>query len=396
MISLRFYLDTRRPSKRPDGRFPLKLAVTKRGDTALLPVAAFATREEWNPDLQRMRGRMGFDRDVNRYLVQLLVRCDDLVQKMILSGEAAPLTASGVRDRLAAILVDTGDGISLGDYYDKIAKEKHGSTAIMFRNARISYEKAVPRIMRRPLSSITEKDVAKIDSYLRAHLSPNSRNTYITKLTQVLKRAHREGLTPADAGRDIRIRQAPTKSRSLTVEQLRIFLAMEPDRRQAQDALDFFRLSFYLRAMNPIDLWKTHPDAIFNGRLIYTRSKTGKDYSVKVEPEARWILAEKGHSDRMLNSMVGRDYDNYLQDMDDELRAMAKAAKLPPVTMYWARHTFATLLLEIGTQVEIIAAAMGHSYGPRVTMGYINIRQKQVDDAVRRLFDYVAGTWAPE
>ena len=148
--------------------------------------------------------------------------------------------------------------------------------------------------------------------------------------------------------------------------------------------------------MNPIDLWKTTPDAIFNGRLIYTRSKTGKDYSVRVEPEAQRILDERSDGSRLIASMAGHDYDNYLQDTDDELRLLSKALKLPPVTMYWARHTFATLLMEIGTPVELIAAALGHSYGPRVTMGYINIRQKQVDDAVRRLFDYVAGTWAPE
>lgn len=396
MISLRFYLDTRRPSRRPDGRFPLKLAITKRGDTALLPVAAFATREEWNQDLQRMRGRMGRDLEVNRYLVQLLVKCDDLVQRMVLSGEAAPLTASGVRDRLAEVLLDSGPGQSLGEYYARIMKEKHGATAVAFANARTSIEKADPRLMSRPLSSITEKDVARVDAYLRARLAMNTRNTYIAKLTQVLKRAHREGLNIMDAGREIKLRQAPTKSRALTVEQLRAILGAQPERDRAREALDFFRLSFYLRAMNPIDLWKTTPDAIFNGRLIYTRSKTGKDYSVRVEPEAQRILDERSDGSRLIASMAGHDYDNYLQDTDDELRILSKALKLPPVTMYWARHTFATLLMEIGTPVELIAAALGHSYGPRVTMGYINIRQKQVDDAVRRLFDYVAGTWAPE
>ncbi len=395
MISLRFYLDTRRPSRRPDGRFPLKLAVTKRGDTALLPVAAFATREEWNQDLQRMRGRMGRDLEVNRYLVQLLVKCDDLVQRMVLSGEAAPLTASGVRDRLAAVLLDTGAGVSFGEYYDRIAATKHGSTARTFRIARAAFVRADSRIMSRPLASITEKDVARIDTFLRAHFAPTSRNTYISKLAHVLKSAHKEGLSPADAGREIRIRQTTTKSRALTVEQLRLFLGAEPERERAREALDFFRLSFYLRAMNPVDIWKATPDYVFNGRLQYTRSKTGKDYSVKVEPEAQRILDARSSASRLFETSA-RDYGNFLQDTSEELRRIAKDLELPPVTMYWARHTFASLLVEIGETIETVAAALGHSYGPRITMGYVTIREKAVDDAVRRLFDYVAGTWEPE
>lgn len=64
--------------------------------------------------------------------------------------------------------------------------------------------------------------------------------------------------------------------------------------------------------------------------------------------------------------------------------------------MYWERHTFATLMIEIGIPIETVAASLGHSYGPKVTMGYVTIREKLVDDAVRKLYDYVAGTWAPE
>lgn len=393
---MRYYLDTRRPSRRPDGKFPLKLAVTKRGDTALMPVLAWASREEWMPERQALRGRFGDAGTLNTYLVKLMLRAEEIVRELIVTEEGATMTALQIRDRIAEIILDAGPGISLGEFYDKVTAEKKGGTRLGFVRARAAYEKAVPGIMDRPLSSVKVTDVEKVDAWLRRHLAMNTRNTYIAKLTQVLKRAHKEGRVAEDAGRDVSMVYTMPKSRALTLEQLRTFLALDPKTPLQREAMGLFRLSFYLRAMNPVDLSKTPPDAIFNGRLSYVRSKTGKDYSVKVEPEAQALLDEWSGPDLLFQPFKGRDYQNYLQDLDDQLRRMAKAAKLPPVTMYWARHTLASLLIEIGETMEIVAGVLGHSYGPRVTAGYITIQQRQIDEAVRRLFDYVAGGWEPE
>lgn len=397
MISLRYYLDTRKPSSRPDGKFPLKLAVTKRGDTALLPVLAYATREEWDPKAQRLKGgRLGDAGRVNTYLARQMLRFEQILRDLVDEGDAATMTARQVRDVIAQRVMEAGPGISLGEYYDKVTKEKHGSTRLGFENARASYERAVPRIMERPLSSVTDKDVQKIDDWLRRHLAPNTRNTYIAKLTQVLKRAHREGLVAADAGRDVKLMHVIPKSRALTVEQLRILLAADPGTDAGREALDFFRLSFYLRAINPEDLFRVGPDDIFNGRLQYTRAKTGRDLSVRVEPEAAEIIARRGDASHLFSPGKWTDKRNRLQKMDAALRLLAKGNGLPPVTMYWARHTFSSLIIELGYSMELLAGALGHSLGPRITAGYVTLQQRKVDDVARRVYDYVAGSWEPE
>lgn len=392
MITLRYYLDARRKSGRPDGKHTIKLAVTKRGRTALLPVCAYATREEWDPAAQRLRGRnVGSVAQLNRYLAMMMVKFEDALRDLILSGEAAPLTAYDVRDRLEAAVFESGPGLTLGEYYDKVTEEKHGATKIAFRNARTMFARAVPRIMEKPLASFTDKDVSRIDAYMQAHLAPNTRNTYIAKLTQVTKRAHREGLMSADAGRAVKMKTVIPKSRALTLEQLRVFLAADPATERGREALDLFKLSFYLRAMNAIDIAKAGPDNIYNGRLGYTRSKTGKDYSVKLEPEALEIIARRGDRRHLFAPMAAfATQDRYIQDVNRCLRSLAKGNGLPPVTMYWARHTFASLLIDSGSTMEITAGALGHSYGPRITAGYVTIQQRQVDDAVRKVYDLVA------
>lgn len=388
---MRYYLDARKPSRRPDGKFPLKLAVTKRGDTAMMPVLAYATREEWDADRQRIRGRnIGDVGALNTYLTKIMLRAEEIVRELIVTAEGATMTALQVRDHLAGLILDSGPGISLGDYFDKVAAEKKGATRMGFIRARAAYAKADPRLLERPLSSIRPADVARVDAWLRGHLAMNTRNTYIAKLMQVLKRAHKEGRVAEDAGREVSLQYVIPKSRALSVEQLRQVFAIQPATPLQREALGAFRLSFYLRAINPKDMSMTPPDAIFNGRLAYTRSKTGKDYSVKIEPEAEALLAEWSGPDLIFQPFKGREYDNYLQDLDEALRKMSKAAGLPSVTMYWARHTFSSLMIETGSTMEIVAGALGHSYGPRVTAGYVTLQQRQIDEAVRRVFDYVA------
>ena len=53
-----------------------------------------------------------------------------------------------------------------------------------------------------------------------------------------------------------------------------------------------------------------------------------------------------------------------------------------------ARHTWATIAASLDIPKETIAAALGHG-GNTVTDIYINFDQKKVDDANRKVIDYV-------
>ena len=59
------------------------------------------------------------------------------------------------------------------------------------------------------------------------------------------------------------------------------------------------------------------------------------------------------------------------------------------LTTYWARHTWATIAAELDIPKETIAAALGHSIGNPVTSIYINFNTHKIDEANRRVLDYV-------
>ena len=64
----------------------------------------------------------------------------------------------------------------------------------------------------------------------------------------------------------------------------------------------------------------------------------------------------------------------------------------PFLSTYWSRHTWATIAYEAGVPVDTIAQALGHSdRSHSVTMIYIKPDQSRVDEANRRVIDYVIG-----
>ena len=61
----------------------------------------------------------------------------------------------------------------------------------------------------------------------------------------------------------------------------------------------------------------------------------------------------------------------------------------PDISSYWARHTWATIAAELDIPKETISAALGHEIGSEVTSIYINFDRKKIDEANRRVIDYL-------
>ena len=59
------------------------------------------------------------------------------------------------------------------------------------------------------------------------------------------------------------------------------------------------------------------------------------------------------------------------------------------LTTYYARHTWAYIAFNLGIQKDVVSLALGHSFGVRVTDTYINADLSRVDEANRRVIDYV-------
>jgi integrase len=162
---------------------------------------------------------------------------------------------------------------------------------------------------------------------------------------------------------------------------------------------------FYLWGINLIDLFNLTDKNMVNGRIEYIRAKTGKFYSVKVEPETLEII-ERYKGEKYLINIHDRykNHKDYMKHLNKGLSKIGpvikKSANGVPVmkpicsdlTTYWARHTWATIAAELDIPKETIAAGLGHEIGNDITSIYIDFNMKKVDDANRKIINYANPT----
>ena len=229
----------------------------------------------------------------------------------------------------------------------------------------------------------------------------NAYAIHFRNIRAVFNYAINEEITPLYPFRKFRIKKEETRKRSLTIEQL-VMLRDYPCEEYQKKYRDMFMLMFYLIGINAADLFNAKPNSLNHGRIEYKRAKTGKLYSIKVEPEAMKIIEQYKGNNYLLS--ICDDYQNYkdfLHRMGNSLKQIGETERkglggkkirkplFPDLSSYWSRHTWATIAAELDIPKETISAALGHNIGSAVTSIYINFDYKKVDDANRKVIDYV-------
>ena len=231
----------------------------------------------------------------------------------------------------------------------------------------------------------------------------NSRALHLRNLRHICNFALDEELTTHYPFRKFKIRTEETMKKALTVDQLRTLLTMPVEPWQ-EEYRDMFLLMFMLRGINAVDLFGATPDQVVDGRLEYRRSKVGTLLSVKLEPEALEIIDKYKGMDHLVAPLDRyTNHKDYLRRMDYGLKSLGRplgkrgkvlgGGAFPKLSSNWARHTWATLCAELDIPDPTITLGMGHkTAGHKTTAIYIKRDMKKVDEANRKVIDYIKGT----
>lgn len=255
------------------------------------------------------------------------------------------------------------------------------------------------------------------EQWLGTTCSVNTRGIHLRNIRAVMNAAIDEGVVPADLYpfRRFKIKKEETMKRSLSVGDLRR-LRDYPCEGWQRKYVDVFMLSFYLAGINLVDLMGLPPLGA-DGVIRYRRSKTGVLCQLSVPPEARAII-ERYRGERHLLWFGERlkpgaeGWHDWLHRFNEGLQKVGPSgymyvrrkgqcggkqrvkvynALFPELTSYWARHTWATLAAEIDVPDAVIDAALGHRSPCRMADIYIRRDARKVDEAVRRVIEYVKG-----
>jgi len=386
-------LDTRRALK--DGTFPVKIRIGY-GTNVYINTNIYLTPREWDVRTELCTGCNAGR--TNAVLSQLLRRTAARVLDLRESGLFYTLAPSQLREMLRnPALKEPAAGVpSLQEMFCRVLEGKRGSTHNIMEHALKKVEAfAGGRAV--ALNEITRSWLEGFETSLK-HLSVNTRAAYMRNLRQVMNRAADEGLVHNLAFRHYKIRSAETDMRVLPVEVMRRFANARLEGKSAEYR-DVFMLCFYLIGINMKDLFNLTSENYAGGRIEYRRAKTGKLYSIKVEPEAAVILERYRGRTHLLGVFDKcRNHAEYLIRLNAALRRIGepcREGKAKPfcahVTSYYARYSWATYAADIDVPRDTISECLGHSYGARITGVYVKFSRDKIDAANRKVIDYLNG-----
>ncbi len=190
--------------------------------------------------------------------------------------------------------------------------------------------------------------------------------------------------------RRFKIKSGGEEKPTLTLQQVRNLARLPHELKSRQNACNVWLLSFCLIGMNSSDLFDAKQEDIIDGRIKYSRNKTGKKYFVKLEPEALNLIEQLKGEKNLLN-MAGRfkHVKSFTTCTDKLLKEIGKKIGKSDLHMYDARHAWASMAKNhLKVDDNDISAALGHSIGG-VTAGYIHRNQEYIDSINRKILDAV-------
>ena len=159
-------------------------------------------------------------------------------------------------------------------------------------------------------------------------------------------------------------------------------------------SLDFarkvFMFAFYTRGMSFVDIAFLKKSDMNNGLITYSRRKTRQQISVRIEPEIKKPIDSFGNNetDYLLPIIteaggdVERQYENAYFRINRNLQKVGKQLGLETkLTLYVARHAWASIAHSNNVALSTISKAMGHD-SEKTTVIYLkSLDSSSVDKA---------------
>lgn len=250
------------------------------------------------------------------------------------------------------------------------------------------------------LYEITRELIGDYENYLRSEgLSQNTSAFYVKTLRAIYNKAMGEnGISETNPFKNAYTGVAETKKRAISCFLLHKLKNLDlEDKPHLKFARDLFFLSFYMRGISFIDLAYLKKTDLKNGYITYSRQKTGQKITIKCEKEMRDIFTYYPTKTPFLLPIIDtrmndyrKSYLNCEKKVNRNIKKIGKMMKLSfPLTLYVARHSWATIAHDKGIPITLISEGLGHN-NEKTTRIYISLcSNKAIDTANRKLISLI-------
>ncbi|MGC3945390.1 MAG: tyrosine-type recombinase/integrase [Chryseolinea sp.] len=380
MAAISLYHDTRSTLK--NQKHPVKIRVTwrvVRNNTVGYVVKYFPTHqslsiEEFEPVSKGVsKGKL---REVQEEIFAVRAHIKSLLDKH------THVTPEGFQDIVHGVRRTT---TAISSVFNDAVQEKYDAGRIGTSNA---YKRALSFFLKHAerdihLEEITPDWLRKVEYDALAdgkHL--NTLASYFSSLRTMFKRTmikQPDLVDPFVGEGHFQIRtQTLAKKRAMPVLVTGALKTLTVTRKNQRAALDFLLFSYYAHGMNFRDMAYLQAENIQSGVLTFARVKTKytarvqKEISVHINEHMQEILDRRAKSspylfgvinDRMNPEQQFNAICNWIKLTNDTLRTIAKKiGYTDKLTTYYARHTFASALINNGVPITKVMDALGHHY----------------------------------
>lgn len=387
MVRVSVRLDVRHRLK--DGTYPLKIAIA-RGNTIYIKLGINLRIEDWSDDKQSILGKNVPNKAVLcSYIRQRKAEIEERLLRLQADGILRTYTDKALLNYLQKE-ENTEQPHYVRETYNEFIALKNNTSTRRIYNRTIALVEIYADYDNLVFEEITVKWLNGFKVFLMQYCkSKNGISMHFRNLRALFNFAITQGTITCYPFRMFKIEGQATEKRSMSIKQLRDFIALNVPSFQ-QPYKDTFILTFLLIGINIADLSQLME--IKDDRIEYIRMKTGKVYNIKVEPEALRIIDKYRGTEHLLSWFDNRKvYNSYANRCYIELGKIGKKIGIDNLTLYWARHTWATLAYELDISDDTISRALGHSQtsGANVTQIYIRTNSRKIDAANRKVIDFV-------
>lgn len=223
-------------------------------------------------------------------------------------------------------------------------------------------------------------------------VAPNTVSFYTRILRAVYNQAIEDGIIEnRNPFRHVYTGIDKTVKRALPLQTIKKIKALDLSLHPTLDyARDMFMLSFMLRGMSFVDMAYLRKTDLSNGYIIYRRRKTGQQLTIKWTKDMQLVLDKYPENASGYLLPIVRNpgtnerytYRNASYNINRSLKAVAKMAGVTiPLTLYVARHSWASAAKSKGIPLGIISEGMGHDSETTTQIYLTSLDTSAVDKA---------------
>jgi integrase/recombinase XerD len=336
---------------------------------------------------------------VNNSIQRSRIDADEIIDVLDVTGELDRISAAELKGKI----LNKSARVTVSSFTKVIIEQL--KFAKQLGNASV-YEQALSFLERHsgtPDITFDELNFSVIKKLEAGHLaegnSLNSLSFYLRTIRAIFNRAIKAGVVKRDTYpfSNYSIKETKTVKRAISkvdIEKI-INLSLPPDTPKWHSR-NYFLFSFYNMGMNFMDIALLKRSNILGDRLEYTRAKTGKNYSIKLQGHAMEILTlylKDQEPDDFIFPIIKRtglapqlmDIQNERKKNNTYLKKIAGSCEIKSnLTSYVARHSWATIAKNLNVPVSVISEGLGHE-DIKTTQIYLDSFETSVIDDANKL-----------